>query len=197
MGHELVDFLRARLDEDEATVRSASPGPWWLVQNHFEGDNVVQVRSARTEGDAVHGQWTLVARFTAAPDTAITRLRMAADSVYIQGLDPVRALAELEARRAVVELSARTVCAGPGVEVTRRERRQATAVLLALVAPYSEHADFRAEWTAQEEQAPEGYAEAEAAAQAQAAARAAAASAPPPPQTVAPRAPVANAAHVG
>ncbi|WP_088284213.1 DUF6221 family protein [Kineosporia sp. A_224] len=193
MGHELVDFLRARLDEDEATVRSASPGPWWLVQNHFEGDNVVQVRSARTEGDAVHGQWTLVARFTAMPDTAITRLRMAADSVYFQAQNPVRALADVEARRAVVELCARTVCAAPGVEVTRRERRQAGAVLLALAAPYREHAGFRAEWEPQEEAAPEGFA------QAAAEARAAEASAPavPAAPAAAPRAPVAGVAPVG
>lgn len=192
MGHELVDFLRARLDEDEATVRSASPGPWWLVQNHFEGDNVVQVRSARSEGDAVHGQWTLVARFTAMPDTAITRLRMAADSVYFQAQNPVRALADLEARRAVVELCARTVSAGPGVEVTRRERRQASAVLLALVAPYREHADFRAEWEPQEEAEPEGFAQEQAAAEA----RAAEDRAPAPP-AAAPRAPVAGVAPVG
>jgi hypothetical protein len=42
MGNELVDVLRARLDETEAAAKSASPGPWWLVQNHVEGGDVVQ-----------------------------------------------------------------------------------------------------------------------------------------------------------
>ena len=154
MGNELVDFLRARLDESEASARGASPGPWWLVQNHFEGDNVVQIRSAATEADSVHGQWTLVARLVATPDTAVTRVRMAGDSVHILGQDPKHVLADVAAKRAVLAECSAVVDAGPGADVTRRERRHASRVLLALATAYRHHADFRQEWLPAAEEAP-------------------------------------------
>lgn len=154
MGNELVDFLRARLDETEAAARGASPGPWWLVQNHFEGDNVVQIRSAATEADSVHGQWTLVARLVATPDTAVTRVRMAGDSVHILAQDPQHVLADVDARRAVVTECAAVVDADAGADVTRRERRHANRVLLALVTAYRHHPAFRTEWLPLAEDAP-------------------------------------------
>ena len=154
MGNELVDFLRARLDESEAAARGASPGPWWLVQNHFEGDNVVQIRSAATEADSVHGQWTLVARLFATPDTAVTRVRMAGDSVHLLGQDPQHVLADVAAKRAVVDECAAVVDADAAADVTRRERRHATRVLLALVTAYRHHGQFREEWLPVAEEAP-------------------------------------------
>lgn len=154
MSNELVDFLRARLDESEAAARSASPGPWWLVQNHFEGDNVVQIRSAATEADSVHGQWTLVARLTATPDTAVTRVRMAGDSVYLLEQDPQHVLADVAAKRLVVAECETVVDAGAGADVTRRERRHAARVLVALAGAYRHHPQFREEWLPVVEEAP-------------------------------------------
>ena len=154
MGNELVDFLRARLDDTEAAARGASPGPWWLVQNHFEGDNVVQIRSAATEADSVHGQWTLVARLSATPDTAVTRVRMAGDSVHLLGQDPLHVLADVAAKRLVVAECESVVDADAAADVTRRERRHATRVLVALAGAYRHHPQFREEWLPVVEEAP-------------------------------------------
>ncbi len=159
MGVELVAFLRRRLDEDEVAARAGSSGPWWLIQNHFEGDNTVQIRSAQSAGEAVDGQWALVARLTAMPDTPVTRNRMAADGLYLERFCPTRSLADIAARGAVVDVCERIVTAGLApapcsTDVPRRERRNATTILRALAQVYRGHPEFSAEW-ADEQPPPE------------------------------------------
>lgn len=154
MSEQLVAFLRARLAEDEATARAATAGPWWLIQNHFEGDNSVQIRSALTELDAVHGQWMLVARLTAQPDTPVTRRRMSADSVFLESMHPGRVLADLEAKRTVVDLCERVAGADArAADVSRRERRHAVDLLRALAVVYRHHPQFDPDWLDEEQRA--------------------------------------------
>ena len=76
---ELVDFLRARLDEDAELAAAASPGPWRPSE---ESDEVL----------AVDG-------ITVADGFALSGRQLRATTDHIARHDPARVLAEVEAKR--------------------------------------------------------------------------------------------------
>jgi hypothetical protein len=112
----LTEFLRARIDEDEAAARQASQaigsGEW----AHGEG----QVRSVRA----------LVA------ETVVDR--------HIARHDPARVLREVTAKRAMIEEFELPGldCVSTGEPDNCRQHR----VMKMLAAPYSDHPEFRKEW---------------------------------------------------
>lgn len=123
---ELVDFLRARLDEDEAAAKKAKPGPW-----HADGDR-----------GGVYGAHPT--------DEVVDYTESAA---HIARHDPARVLAEVEAKRQLLDLHqpAETEYVDGDICYTCDDLRGVepaypcrTLRLLAL--PYANHPDYRDEW---------------------------------------------------
>ncbi|MDX2550101.1 DUF6221 family protein [Streptomyces stelliscabiei] len=143
----LVEFLRARLDEDEATAEAARrqvaeracPPPqvdeWAARAGHW--GVVPWLYSGRAEADLA--QWGRVEIATLAMD-------------YIARHDPARVLAEVEAKRRILDDVVPTMQSdelriagewGVGSDPVR----EASDDLLSLLAlPYVDHPDYREEW---------------------------------------------------
>lgn len=125
---DLVQFLRARLDEDEQTARAAG-GTWWAPpdlpgQVHDSGGVNIE---AKLPSFAAH-----IARH-----------------------DPARVLAEVDAKRQIIDWHERQCtcdpCTADGNELPNTGRPDGgygddcpTLRLLAL--PYADHPDYREEW---------------------------------------------------
>jgi hypothetical protein len=84
----LIEFLRARLDEDEAAARAASPGRW--------------VAAGTCIGSEDHGTMARMA-----VPSGMYRKRVA-DAEHIARWDPARVLADCAAKRALLAQHART-----------------------------------------------------------------------------------------
>jgi hypothetical protein len=111
MTGDLVAFLRARLDEDEQAARHA------FGDHNDDGPEWTEVSSgALSTGSELHG----------IGDSAITR--------HMERWDPKRVLAEVAAKRRIVELWSHSI--GSGGECTLR----------ALALPYANYPDYRPEW---------------------------------------------------
>lgn len=137
---DLIEFLRARLDDDEraaASAASVSDGTldgrvgarWNVIEIDWEG---IHVYSRPSGLDKEGGT---------APITA-----------HMQRYDPARVMAEVEAKRAILELhrplddmwcSACCDNVAP-YELNATEYPCPTLRLLAL--PYADHRDYRQEW---------------------------------------------------
>jgi hypothetical protein len=119
---DLIEFLRARLDEDEQAALAASPSPWLVTHDplgtHVEnGDGVgrIVLRSGR---DRRHDE--------GAEENA----------AHIARHDPARVLRDVEAKRTLVGLWSRA----------QSYDRRGLYSLRALAQPYSNHKDYRGEW---------------------------------------------------
>ncbi|MFE2164873.1 DUF6221 family protein [Streptomyces sp. NPDC059447] len=153
---DLVQFLRARLDEDEQTARAASPGPWKPGEEHDEVVAVDDITVA--EGFALSGQ----------------QLRATVD--HIARHDPARVLADVAAKRMLLDASSASCPPGCSAEHAFRgscalrwmgpvheeddgrwlhddtgARFMAPPVtsewtLRVSALPYSAHPDYRPEW---------------------------------------------------
>jgi hypothetical protein len=123
--NELVQFLRDRLDEDEALAREAPPGPWH-VGNAVDPTQPCHVHTfpgARLVADGLN--W-LVAE-------------------HIARQHPARVLAEVKAKRRRLDQLDSANRAG-------HDSYDLASVLLPLEAlPYADHPDYRAEWRAGED----------------------------------------------
>src|SRR5512139_2059976 len=82
---ELVEFIRGCLDADEQTARAATPGPWRDVPMGSEGSGV-------QAGGNTHS----TARRPA-------RCREFSDATHVARHDPARVLAEVNAKRAILD----------------------------------------------------------------------------------------------
>lgn len=122
---DLVQFLRARLDEEQTEAEAASPGPWTV---NAEGDEVLAV-----DGIAVADGFALSGR------------QLRATTAHIARHDPDAVLRRVEAwRRLLFQFeqrgnSVRAVVAPSSGGVWDDMLR-----LLAL--PYADHDDYRPEW---------------------------------------------------
>ncbi|WP_346266116.1 DUF6221 family protein, partial [Glycomyces rutgersensis] len=86
---DLIDFLNARLAEDEAVAQAATPGPWnddgGCISN---ADYQITDYGAYTKADGEPEEWE--------PQ------RQRADSAHIARHDPARVLREVTAKRAII-----------------------------------------------------------------------------------------------
>lgn len=143
----LTDFLRARLDEEAATARSVGPACIaWLTLCDSDG-NLRYTTVAAELGEEGGQGW--VADGKEIPDPAFTRI------VY----DPARVLREVDADRKLLDLMDRAtryrdrVFAQPPPRSISDEMRAVTQmmaleqVLKLRAAVYSDHPDYRPEWT--------------------------------------------------
>ncbi|MFE2832133.1 DUF6221 family protein [Streptomyces mirabilis] len=132
---ELVDFLRARLDEDEAAARAvpadlghswSDPGPWVMA------------------GSGGGGREAEVAKAADALEMPLAE----AVAHHIARHDPARVLAEVEAKRRIVDLTAGMLSAAKGdSEVDHYGGLSAAEDTLRLLArPFRDHPDFDPSW---------------------------------------------------
>ncbi|OQQ32280.1 hypothetical protein A6411_10770 [Prescottella equi] len=139
---DIVEFLRARLDEDEAVARAASPqdDPVWWVD--FTG--VDDRPNIQTRVDDLFGPWRTVAYGVAETD-----------AYHIARHDPARVLREVEAKRAILaqEEEARahydhikSSATYPGVEISMGHVVALATVIRHLASAYADHPDFQQEW---------------------------------------------------
>jgi hypothetical protein len=136
---DIVKFIKARLDDDERYAKGATPGDWRdsLEEVAFDyldyvvesGDEEVSVSRGDRYGHA--------------------------NSQYIARQDPVRALREVEAKRAIVadlehaeNVAEMEAEAGRSEESWAWEAKAASlyGALTRLAAVYNDHPDYRHEW---------------------------------------------------
>lgn len=134
---ELVDFLRARYDEVAARAEAAPPGPWKVEV----GGSIVDANGRRvipSVGGAVDGR---VSRWPEGPATE-----------HIIDNDPARVLAEVEAKRALLDLHEPgeteyvdgDVCMA--CDVQGEEPFYPCKTLRLLARPFRDHPDFDSAW---------------------------------------------------
>jgi hypothetical protein len=131
MTDDLAAFVAARLDEDEAVARAATPAPW-----EFEGDDPTDDELYSTADDSMS-------------TVAWTRDRQVANGQHIARHDPARVLREVEAKRAHLRAWEAIAVNFTTIGESEREfgaRVALEAVLEADAAVWSDHADYRAEW---------------------------------------------------
>lgn len=131
---DLVTFLRARLDEDEQVARAATPGPWRAGEPYPDAGSV-GAPSGNVCNETSDGFVELV------------------DARHIARHDPARVLAEVEAKRKIMQAHAPqhfgaghvvcTVCEAPFIG-ERDDWPCDTLRFLAL--PYRGHEDYQDAW---------------------------------------------------
>ncbi len=131
MSGDLITFLRARLDEDERTARKAFARPW------IRHENVAGVHA----GDAGEGLPF---------GTAIADCRRVRDGYgvpnadHIARYDPARVLAEVEAKRQIVDEYEKVAWVMIPWAIERATALQ--VALKALTAAYADHPEYLKEW---------------------------------------------------
>lgn len=123
----LTEFLLARIAEDEATARAATPSPW-----------VGAFKQVTAEGGR--------------PIATVASTGRAQDSHHIEAWEPARVLAQCERDWRIVELHA-IYGRGRGSCGTCTDRDYVGLVdegpcdtLRLLALPYADHPDYRDEW---------------------------------------------------
>jgi hypothetical protein len=141
----LVEFLRARLAEDEAAAGAGDR--WrWIDPGH------PRIKQALVNAD---GRWVLpVALSDAYPSVA--------DAEHIAAHDPARVLAEVAVKRQILDMCAEVIAAHPDADDWPAARARAGVlravggdhmslaedVIAALALPYADHPSFQEEWRA-------------------------------------------------
>lgn len=131
----IVEFLRARLDEDEAVARSASPAPWSYpgidsVAGGMLYDTTRTIAAVVYEQPGDHDG--SIVRHLLVPEAD-------ANGAHIARHDPARVLREVEAKRRIVERHTGCDDVSYGDAATCPDIR-------ALAAVYAEHPDYDPEW---------------------------------------------------
>lgn len=143
---DLTDFLLARIAEDEATARNASPAAWTYDPETFTVRN---------------GQWEVASRRRSThpgdPPSATTPI-LDVDGAHIARHDPARVLADCAAKRAIVDLAFHREavvdgewgCCHSADEIRRglcpEQDPKHVSELRVLAAVYADHPDYRDEW---------------------------------------------------
>ncbi|MCM3822271.1 DUF6221 family protein [Streptomyces sp. DR3-1] len=151
MTADLIAFLRARLDEDEARARALPPGPWTWRKGEA---------ATTSPGDALVGADGQPVLSASDPDEYMAWIiRADGFDAYLQQVQPARVLAEVEAKRQIVGLhpviggwededghdrGLGCECCGHSEEYSDRGGWCETLRLLAL--SYADHPDYREEW---------------------------------------------------
>ena len=126
---DLMAFLSARLDEDEAAAKAATPPPWRAA-----GEDIL------SDTDDPHWAGACAANASGA------------DAVHIARHDPVRVLREVEAKRNILAryedcLARQEDQDYPYAPAAEQAREYEDFVLPNLAASYSGHHDYDEDWT--------------------------------------------------
>lgn len=123
----LIEFLKQRLDDDEAASAAAAPGPWHL---NDEGDEVLAVDD-----------------ITAAEAFALSNRQQRATAAHIARHDPARVLAEVEAKRRIIEMCESALAVKRDVtEDWPAAAALAEDILDEMGVPYADHPDYDKGW---------------------------------------------------
>jgi hypothetical protein len=139
---ELIAFLRARLDDEERLAKAAL----------WAGDERWQVLPGQEQPfrrpwqviDATYEEGLIQVRAHAADDEGVSR--------FIAHNDPVRRLAEVEAKRRILDRYEHLRQPSPDADSTAMGRwgvlmnEYDLRILPALAQPYATHPEFRPEW---------------------------------------------------
>jgi hypothetical protein len=129
MTADLVQFLRSRLDEDEAVAQGATGSEW--------GD---------VDPQQPYVIWDVQAREKNRTLLTVGRLataERAEDRAHIARHDPARVLCEVAAKRRIVDHLASELSA---TDTPWWYDDRLTPALKALALPYADHPDYRDEW---------------------------------------------------
>ncbi|MGW4484316.1 DUF6221 family protein [Amycolatopsis sp. NPDC004368] len=135
---DLIAFLRARLDEDEQAARD-SAGVRWVTP--VPGSVHVDPAAIR-ENTLAYGHLGFVVSADVSPQGDAYRRHIARH-------DPARVLAEVAAKRQIIDAAVRADEAGDAALQTAGEYARAQAlsdVLDWLALPFADHPDYREEW---------------------------------------------------
>jgi hypothetical protein len=121
----LVEFLTARLDEDEAVAQRA--GQWRAMRYDFPPDR----RTLDIGGELVLDV-----------DVARMSQRLSDAAAHALRHDPARVLADVKAKRAIVDFAAGLMANGEDSEPWAGEE-----VLVRLASVYADHPDYDATWS--------------------------------------------------
>lgn len=136
---DIVAFLTARLDEDEAVAKAATPGPWRHNPNkHWRKPGTPWFEEAVFAGP-IGSEANCVAGTGETDDP-----QSMADAVHIARHDPARVLAEIAAKRAIVALHAIGVDPCDAHDASLRSIACDTVRIHAAI--YADHADYRDDW---------------------------------------------------
>lgn len=151
---ELIAFLRARLDEDAAAARAATPGPWWYNprKQWLEGEAFESYDLAKGLEFVGYGgphPFTGAVAGTGPADHS----QSMADAAHIARHDPARVLAEVDAKRRILDecaywiekINESTTTKHPYPNLAERGE-VVLPVLTLLGLPYAEHPEYRTEW---------------------------------------------------
>jgi len=145
----LIEFLTARLAEDEQAARAAKPGPWrWDTSEgafHGEPDPPGAPkwghRGPDLVTDAEVDDRQVISSTGYDADSVIVER---ADAEHIARHDPARVLADVEAKRRIVEHMQYEIDPGLVLDVDQPLPHHIVLRLLAL--PYASDPEYRAEW---------------------------------------------------
>ncbi|GAA2008246.1 DUF6221 family protein [Nocardioides kribbensis] len=142
----LIEFLTARLDEDETVARECAevfPTPWEIADRGWR----VRIYSAPVPdlGDHAEPGWERVpVVMEVEPDRNLEDPKWLSERVeHIARHDPARVLAEVAAKRAIVEGA---VNYSPELEHGDNGEWALEMTLQALASVYVDHPDYRDEW---------------------------------------------------
>lgn len=148
MTKDLISFLLARIDEDEARAHAAPHGGWRVeeVQQAPHWSSFTVIAPPPPPGTVRVDQ--------GGPDDDVFILddERPEMSAFVAHFDPARALAECRAKRQIIERAGFVRGRGLDViDVTRADMTIGTSralrdVLQQLAAVYADHSDFRDEW---------------------------------------------------
>jgi hypothetical protein len=144
----LVEFLRARLDEDErvaqaANVKQGDPD-WWVSEVKMTGGRNFTVRSRRDNRPIAR-----VERLDGDDGEPGAILDGAAAAAHIARHDPARVLAEVEAKRRIVEVAMEQWRPGDlfnGSQGASDIDCEPPWILRVLALPYADHPDYDTAW---------------------------------------------------
>lgn len=127
MTYDLVEWLRAQLDEDERVARTVQlrrPGPWQLDPEPWEAHAIGLLDSAGRSVAAVLGSYS---------------------AEFMATVDPARVLREVEAKRKVVDHIVYEL-ADHGADNPWWYDDKLLPILRMLALPYSDRPGYREDW---------------------------------------------------
>lgn len=140
---DLVAFLTARLDEDEAAANGAWPGRWDAeIRPGLVGDIVdVLVPFYPRRHDETEPNYAR----TGLTPMRLTSVTEGKTNLFFVHFQPQRILADVASRRAIIAEHGR----GPGVDICDRVLygEWPCPTLRHLAAPFADHPDFDAAWS--------------------------------------------------
>lgn len=144
---DLAEFLRARLDEDERATRQIGPESWHAHYGDSASYDHPDPAFVQTDGGE---------------DVAVMERYSIHDATHIARHDPARVLREVGAKRQIVKLHGPvilrggagakyfdtiTVCTSCEPSHQFPESAFPCATLRLLALPYTDHPDYRPEWS--------------------------------------------------